>query len=134
MQRDDERPPGEARDRRGEEPVGVDEVRAARGTPYRSPHREEHERRRPRAAAQVRRHPAAVGEAVVAVAACGREHLDLHPALAQPLDGVGDEAAGELPPGPRPRCREDDDPHYPGLAFARPPKTTGSASAKASMA
>ena len=104
--------PREARDRRGEQPVRVDEIRAERAARRtRPPHRDEHERRQPGLAPDVRRHPAAVREAEVPIAGTGREHLDLHPALAQPLHGVGDEATGELPLRPRPRRREDDDAH-----------------------
>ena len=111
MQCDDERPAREARDGRREEPVRVNEIRAPSCAPHGAPHREEHERRRPGTAAQVRRHPTAVREAVIAVAGPGCKHVHLHAALAQPLDGVGDEASRELPLRPRPRRREDDDPH-----------------------
>ena len=131
VQRDDERLAAEAGDHRREEPVRVHEVRTGGRAPYRPPHREEHERRRPRATAQVRRNPAAVREAEIPIPGAGSEHLHLRPALAQPLDGVSDEAARELPLRPRPRGRDDDDAHY---SRARAPNTTGRASAKARKA
>jgi len=38
-----------------------------------------------------------------------RHDVDLDPSLAKPVDGVGDEAAGEVELVPRPRRGEDDD-------------------------
>ena len=78
--------------------------------------------------------PPPVREPEVPVTGTRREHLHLHPALAQAFDGVGDETAGEFPLAPRPRSREDDDPRSAGCPRARPAKTTGSASAKARKA
>ena len=120
MQRDDERPPAEPRDCGREQPVRVDEIRRARRTPHRPPHREKQQGRQPGPATEVRRHAAAVGEAVVPVSGTRREHLHLQTALAQPLHGIGDEAARELPLVPRPRRREDDDAHLRRRLPARP--------------
>jgi len=110
VQRDDVRLAGEARDGGRQQPVRVDEIRTPGRTPDRDEHREQEQRRRPGPAAQIPRHPAAVGEPEVAVGA-GGDDLDLHPALSQALDRVGHEAPRELALRPGPRRGEDDDAH-----------------------
>jgi hypothetical protein len=93
LQGDDEGPARERGDEPGGEPMRVHEIGALRRAAKRPEHREEHQGRHPRPAAQVVDDAAAVREAVVAVHA-GREHLDLDAVALEAAHHVRDEAAG----------------------------------------
>ena len=106
----------------------MDEVGVARSAAGRLPERPEHQRQQERPGwvpAQVANDTGSVRDPVMADGR-RRDHLDVHPALADALDGVGHEPPRRVDRRPRIRAREDRDLHT--TACSRRPKTTGRAS------
>ena len=110
VERDDERPSRGGGRRSRRKPVGVNEIGGGRRPARARGHRAEQRRAGPRPAAEVGDDAVAVGEPEIAEVARG-EHVDLDPATPEALDGIGDEAAGEVVVVPRIGGREDRDPH-----------------------
>ena len=112
---EDEAGAGERRDRASREPVGVDEVGAARGPAERAEHRDGEQRRPPRPAPEVADDAAVVGEPEVPVDP-GRDDVDVDAVGLEALDEILDEAAGEVGLVPRVGGGEVDDSRRAGGA------------------
>jgi len=88
--------------------------------------RSQHQRQQQRSGgvpAQIADDARAVGDPVVRDGG-RRDDLDLDSALADVVDGVGDEPAGRVPGRPRIRAREDCDLHAPASHMPEPCRIT----------